>query len=466
MLPNRHVEEQRGNNPLTAEKLKKQICAAIEARREEIIDLGERLFRCPELGYREHRTAAVIEEQFRNLGLAWRRGVAITGLKAVMHGRESRVRAGVIGEMDAIRCYGHPAADPHTGAAHACGHHAGLAAMVGVAMGLLDSGAMEHLDGDVVLMALPAEEFVDMEFRQKLQQEGKIRFLGGKQEWIARGEFDDVDLCMMVHLESDLPERIAKVGGSSNGFLGKSIRYLGREAHAGASPHEGINALNAALLGIIGIHLQRETFREADTIRIHPIITRGGDLVNIVPADVRLETYVRGRTMEAIASANQKVNRALQAGALAIGCRVEIQDFPGYLPLRSDERLSSLFARNSASLIGEENVLPGDHMTGSTDMGDVSQLMPSIHPSIGGTRGRCHTSDFSVVDAEMAYVIPAKAMAMSLIDLLANGAREGLAIKNHHRPSLGREGYLRVWQDILGEDLAVPVAKDNDPGEG
>lgn len=445
---------------MTPEDLKQRVCAAIDARSEEIVALGERLFRCPELGYQEHRTAALIEEQFRRLGLTWRRGVAITGLKAVLRGQESRLRAGVIGELDAVRCYGHPAADPRTGAAHACGHHAGLAAMVGVAVGLLDSGAMEHLHGDVVLMAIPAEEFVEMEYREKLQQEGKIRFLGGKQEWIARGEFDDVDLCMMVHLESNMPERRAKVGGSSNGFLGKTIRYLGREAHAGASPQEGINALNAALLGIMGVHLQRETFREADTIRIHPIITRGGDLVNIVPADVRLETYVRGRTMEAVALANRKVNRALQAGALAIGARVEIRDFPGYLPLCNHERLSSLFARNSAVLLGEENVFPGDHMTGSTDMGDVSQLMPSIHPSLGGTRGRCHTSDFTVVDPEMAYVIPAKVMAMTLVDLLAQGAREGLAIKNHYRPALSRGGYLGIWQDILGEDFTGPFAKD------
>src|SRR4030065_2897658 len=126
------------------------------------------------------------------------------------------------------------------------------------------------------------------------------------------------------------PAKKVLIGAPHNAVLAKFIRYQGKESHAGGAPHFGINALNAAMLGMIGIHAQRETFRDEDCIRVHPIITRGGDLVNVVPADVRIETFVRGRRGEAVQDANKKVNRALQAGAMAIGAEGEITDLPGY----------------------------------------------------------------------------------------------------------------------------------------
>ncbi len=110
---------------------------------------------------------------------------------------------------------------------------------------------------------------------------------------MAQGFFDNVDMAMMIHMAALGPDKKVIVGGTSNGFIGKLIKYKGKESHAGAAPHIGINALNAALLGLMGIHLQRETFKDEDHIRVHPIITKGGDLVNVIPADVRMETYVR-----------------------------------------------------------------------------------------------------------------------------------------------------------------------------
>ena len=130
----------------------------------------------------------------------------------------------------------------------------------------------------------------------------------------------------MIHTHSDQTMKKAGVAESSNGFVSKLIRFVGRAAHSGGSPHLGINALNAAQIAINAMHAQRETFRDGDAIRVHPIITKGGDIVNVVPAEVTMETYVRGRTKEAILDANVKVDRALRAGALAVGansCIVE-----------------------------------------------------------------------------------------------------------------------------------------------
>lgn len=428
--------------------LKQQVLDAIDRRRDEIIELGEKIRVNPELGYKEHQTAALVEETYRRLGLDYRAGLAITGSKAVMAGQSHQVKLAVMGELDAVVCPEHPNAHPETGAAHSCGHNAQVAAMLGVAMGLLDSGAMQYLDGDVVLMAVPAEEPVEIEWRQRLREQGKIQFLGGKQELIALGEMDDIDLTVMFHSSSTAPNRKAAVGGTANGFVAKFIKYKGKEAHAGGAPHLGVNALNAAMLGLAAIHANRETFKDDDTIRIHPIITKGGDLVNIIPADVRMETYVRGKTMPAILDASAKVNRALIAGAMAVGAEVEIIEIPGFLPRINNPRMTELFRANVSQLVGAENVATNVHGTGSSDIGDVMHIMPAIHPYVGGAVGSGHTKDYQVADPDLFYIVPAKAMAMTVIDLLADGATEALAVKRDYPALLTKDEYLKQWQEF------------------
>lgn len=437
---------------MTKAELKKRVCEAIDKRAEEIIAVGDFMFNNPELGYKEHKAADLVEEKFKALGLDYRKGLALTGLKARLPGRQSKLSVAVMGEMDAVVCHDHPNADPNTGAAHSCGHNAQTAMMLGAAFGLVDSGVMNELDGDVVFFALPAEEFVELDYRQKLRREGKIKFLGGKQELIALGEFDDIDVAMMCHSASETPERVMLIpepGVGSNGFIGKAIKYVGKEAHAGGAPHQGVNALNAAMLGLMGIHANRETFKDADAIRVHPIITKGGDLVNIVPADVTIETYVRGRSIDAIMDASQKVNRALEAGAMAVGAEVIIDEIPGYLPLFNDEKMTKLFAENCAELLGDEGVKVGKPMGGSTDMGDITHIMPGIHPQVGGVAGRAHARDYMIVDPDMAYVVPAKAMAMTVIDLLFDDAALGRQIKEEFKPIMTKEEYLAMWDELI-----------------
>ena len=437
---------------MTKDELKTKVCAAIDKRSQEIIDLGDYLFKNPELGYKERKAASAVEEKFKALGLNFRSGLAITGLKARMHGRKSGVTVGVLGELDAVVCHDHPHADEDTGAAHSCGHNAQVAMMVGVAMGLTDAGAMQHLDGDVVVMAVPAEEYVELDYRQRMRKDGKIKFLGGKQELLHLGEFDDIDMAMMCHSESETPARVVRVPGpgtGSNGFIGKTIRYIGKEAHAGGMPDQGVNALNAAMLGLMGIHANRETFKDQDSIRVHPIITKGGDLVNIVPADVRMETYVRGKNIEAIMDASIKVNRALTAGAMAMGAEVVIEEIPGYLPLLNDHNMATIFSDNAVKLLGNEGVEEGRFMSGSTDMGDITHIMPGLHPAVGGIVGRAHARDYAMVDSDMAYVVPAKIMAMTVIDLLWDGAAQAKRIRSEFKPTLTKESYFAMWEKIL-----------------
>jgi len=431
--------------------IKKSVCDEIEKRKDEIIGIGNDIFMHPELGYKEYRTSELVGKIFSEMGLHVTDGLAITGKKARMRGRNSMLNVCIMGELDSVLCPGHPHADPKTGAAHSCGHNGQIASMLGAGMGLFYAGAMEYLDGDVTLMAVPAEEYVEIEFRRQLIADGKIKFLGGKQEMIAIGAMDDIDISMLTHLGAFEDEKILAVyGGTNNGFIGKFVRYIGKEAHAGGAPEKGINALKAATLGLLGIDMQRETFMEKDTIRIHPIITKGGDLVNIVPADVRVETYIRGANVPAIMEAAVKVDRSLQAGALALGAQVDIDTLPGYLPFRPDNELDDVHGQNLVELLGQEHVKKTDqHSTGSTDMGDIAAIMPSIQPSSGGVRGLFHTKDFEIVDPYTAYVVPAKAMAMTAIDLLYDGATKGLDIKRGFEPEFTRESYLKMWEELL-----------------
>jgi metal-dependent amidase/aminoacylase/carboxypeptidase family protein len=308
---------------------------------------------------------------------------------------------------------------------------------------------LAELAGRVALFAVPAEEYVQLERRLALRAEGAIEFLGGKAELLRLGAFDDVDLAMMTHTTSVPEERSFAVGGTNNGVVAKLVRYRGRAAHAGRAPHAGINALNAAHVALAALHAQRETYRDEDHVRVHPIITRGGEVVNVVPADVRLELFVRGATLEAIRDANGKVDRALRAGALAIGAGLEVTTLPGYLPLRNDPLLLELFRRNAERLVGPAEVTTAGHRGSSTDMGDLSQVLPVIHPYAGGASGEGHGADYRIADPERAIVNPAKAMALTVVDLLADGAAEARRVLAAARPPLTRAGYLQFVRQLF-----------------
>jgi amidohydrolase len=402
----------------------------------------------PELGYREIKTAAMVREVLKGLNLPVREGLAVTGVEGSLSGRQAGPTVVVMGELDSVMGRESPLADPVTGAAHLCGHHIQVASMLGAAMGLVGAGVGPYLSGQVKFLGCPAEEYLEIEYRLGLMAEGKISFLGGKQELIKLGYFDGVDAAMMVHAFADTAEPGFLMNATGNGFMAKFIRYEGKPSHAGAAPHRGINALNAACIGIMAVHAQRETFQDDDAIRVHPIITKGGDVVNVVPSDVRLETYVRGKNLEAILDASAKVDRAFKAGGDAVGAATQITNIPGYLPIFQDRNLTELATRNGRVLLGDKGALEAGFMGGSFDVGDLSHLIPVIHPFVTGTQGHLHTAEFHVTDYEAAVVLPAKLMAMCVIDLLADGGEEAKRVKKEFQPRLNKVQYLELMQRL------------------
>ena len=408
--------------------MEKKVIEAIDRRAEDICAWGEKLFRMPELGYKEFETGRVIREEFEKLGLGCDGKHAVTGVQGTLKGNGD-YHVAVLGELDAVVCKAHPAADSETGAAHACGHHAQMAAMLGVAAGLIDSGVMEQLAGSVIFMATPAEEYIDLDYRRGLQQEGKIQYFGGKQQLIQEGVFQNIDAAMMVHAQPNTPQASVYVHGSSLGFVEKQITFRGRAAHA-SEPHKGVNALNAAVLAILGMHANRERFREEDKIRVHPIITKGGDVVNSVPDEVCMDSYVRGASMEAILRAGEDTDRAIMGAAQMVGAEAEIQTIQGYAPLKQNYALGEIFREVSELFIAKENIHTGIDMVGSTDIGDLSHILPCIQPTVGGFEGELHSKEFKVTDPYIAYVLPAKIMALTVVRLLANGGQGIQAVKS------------------------------------
>lgn len=429
------------------EEIKKKIIEVINDNRSKIIEIIEEIYKNPELGYKEEKTTGIIAKAFSNLEINFKEHENLTGINALLKMGNPGPTIAVLGELDAVICSEHPDSDPETKAVHACGHNIQLGVMYGIALAFKKAGLESELAGNLNFITTPAEEFIELEFRDKLRESGKINYFGGKQELIKRGSFDDIDISIMMH-SLDLGQKKALIAPKGNGFVGKKIQFIGQESHAGSAPEKGINALNAAVLAMNNINAQRETFAEKDRVRVHPIITKGGDIVNIVPADVRMESYVRARNIEAIKSANKKVDRSLKAAAMAVGADVKITDIPGYLPLLNNEGLDLILKSNLLNLVEQEDITVGGDFTGSFDFGDVSHLMPALHPFFGGVSGDLHTRDFKTKVDEDAYILPIKALAMTIVDLLYNNAAEAKKVINDFQPLLKKEEYLSLMDEF------------------
>jgi amidohydrolase len=336
----------------------------------------------------------------------------------------------------------HPEADPVTGAAHACGHHLQLGHLIGVARALAAVGPIDGAAGRVAFIATPAEEYVDMGWRCERIAAGDLRHAGGKQELVATGAFDDVDMAIMVHASTRAEDRRLAVRHGNNGFLAKEVEFIGRSAHAAAAPHLGINALTAARLGLQAIDAVRDTFVDDQHVRVHGVVADGGAAPNVVPDHARLELLVRAASLDAIVDASAKVDRALRSGAMAVGAEVRIGTRPGYLPVRSNADLEDLFRANARRLVGDDGWADRGPLAGSTDIGDLSHLMPVLHAYHGGCSGANHSGSFGVADWDAALVAPMKALLGMLVDLLVDDAAAARRIIAADRAPLTKAEYL------------------------
>ena len=431
------------------DKIEQKICDIIDAHRDELIAFGEDLWTHAELGFQEFRTAEKFAEKMKGLGLRTQEGLAVTGVKSYLKDDAHGPTVCLMGEFDGIPIPTHAYANPETGAAHCCGHHAQATGVVGAAIALSDPEIAASLAGNVVFFGVPAEEYVEVTKRNEMRNQGLIRYGCGKCELIRIGAMDDLDIVVGHHASTTKKYLVAN--RSCNGFVTKMVQFHGRAAHAAGEPQRGIDAMSAANIAMHAVDVQRESFRDEDTIRVHSCISKGGDAANIIADDVRLEYSIRGKTIPAYMDAAKKVDRSLRAGAVATGCGLTITNLPGNLPIIPvkdasviEEALSHVCGDTPITCTG-----PEFHSTSSGDYGDVSCLMPLLQFNTGGFRGALHTPDVELDDIDDAYVIPAKVFALTAYKLLKNGGDRAKAIIESFEALLTKEQYIDLMESML-----------------
>ncbi len=370
---------------------KDQICAAVDARADLLIEISHAIHAAPELAFEERRAHDLLAAAIEADGVVVERSAygLSTGFAARMGERGPTVA--VICEYDAL-----------PGIGHACGHN--VIAAAGLGAGLAAATVAEELGGTVVILGTPAEEGG-----------------GGKILMAEQGALDGVDVAMMVH-----PAAADLRGMETLAIHQLRVDYTGVAAHAAAFPHEGRNALDAAVLGYNNIAALRQHIRPEE--RIHGVFLDAGDKPNIVPARASAHWYIRAATLGGLAELETRVLACLQAGADAAGCSMTYQwlELP-YADMVDNPPLLDLYADNAARL-GRTVVDPRDsavRVTGSTDMGNVSHLVPSMHPMIAVTTEPIgiHTPEFErcagAPGGDAAVLDGAKAMAMTIADIWA-----------------------------------------------
>jgi amidohydrolase len=374
------------------EAAKVRVQEEVDRRADLLLEVSHRIHGHPEL---------VFEERFAADLLASALGTE-AGIYGLDTAFEARTGSGdgptvaVICEYDAL-----------PGIGHGCGHN--VIAAAGLGAGLAAATLADEAGGRLVVLGTPAEEGG-----------------GGKVLMGERGAFDGIDAALMVHPGgADLtePDVIA--------IATWRVGYFGRGAHAAAAPHHGRNALDAMVLGYNAVAALRQHIAATD--RIHGVFLEAGEKPNIVPDHTVAEWYVRSATIETLQPLKDRVLACLEAGAAAAGCRIEVQPTcPEYTDLRTNAPLVDLYRANSAAL-GRPVADPSasNRAVVSTDMGNVSYLVPSIHPMIAVSPPdvALHTAEFArwaaSEEGDKAVIDGAKAMAMTVLDLwLAPGLAE------------------------------------------
>jgi len=409
------------------QKLLAAVTAAVDAQRQNIFDAMDYIWKHPETGYKEWETHRYMADAFTAMGYEIVPAGDVPGFYADLDTGRPGPFVLVMGELDSLICVNHPERNPETNAVHACGHHAQCASLLGAAAALRQPEILSQLSGKIRLMAVPAEELLELTYREELRRKGTIRYMGGKVEFLYRGYMDGVDVAVMIHTGGGVNH--LGVSPGQNGCIAKTVIFQGKASHAGGNPAGGINALYAATLAMNAANALRETFKDNDHIRYHPIIVEGGTAVNAIPDRVVMESYVRGATFEAMQQASEKINRAVAGAAVSMGANAVLCDRPGYMPVQNDPNVYNLAKQVMTELVGEENVGVGGWGTGCTDMGDISCVIPAIHPHSSGAAGAAHGCDYRIADPESAGVLSAKYLAAMTCALMENGGAEGLKIR-------------------------------------
>ena len=370
------------------ENLKLKAKDGVELQRQQLIQLSLNIHDNPELGFEEEKASAWLTGYLEDNEFHVERGIAgvATAFRAT-YGQGSP-RIALLAEYDAL---------PKIG--HGCGHNIIAASAVGAAVG--SKPIIDRLGGNIVVLGTPGEEV-----------------FGGKLDMVQAGVFKEIDVAMIVH-----PGVRNVVTMQALACTGVEAEFFGQPAHASAEPHKGVNALEAMILAFTSINSLRQHIKEE--ARIHGIITDGGEAPNIVPAHSAAEFYVRAPDNEYLDELKSKVSNCFIGASTASGARLEYHwDDIAFDSMKNNETLAELFKQNLESLGRHVEAFNPEFGLGSTDMGNVSQVVPSIHPTIAIASPEVlgHTPEFAAAAASEAghegLMDAANALAMTVADIL------------------------------------------------
>jgi len=376
---------------LEIEKLKLKVKDSVELQRQQLIQLSLNIHDNPELGFEEEKASAWLTSYLEDGGFHVERGIAglATAFRAT-YGRGSP-RIALLAEYDAL---------PKIG--HGCGHNIIAASALGAAVA--SKSIIDQLGGSVVVLGTPGEEV-----------------FGGKIDMVKAGAFKEIDVAIIVHPDVRNMVTIQALSCSS-----LEVEFFGRPAHAAAQPYKGINALEAMILAFNSVNSLRQHIRSE--ARIHGIITDGGEAPNIVPAHSAAVFLIRAPDDDYLAELKDKVLNCFTGASVASGARLEYRwRDRTYAPMKNNATLAGLFKQNLESLGRHVEAFDPRFGFGSTDMGNVSQVVPSIHPTIAIASPEVfiHTKEFASAAASEAghkgLVDAAKAIAMTVAGIFQPG---------------------------------------------
>lgn len=406
---------------------KAQVRRAIEDRKTELLDLSHDIHTHPELNYQEHYSADRAATMLEGNGFEIERGVGSLDTAFVARTGTGELNIGICAEYDAL-----------PGVGHACGHNIIAAAAVGAALGL--APLADELDITVTVLGTPAEEGG-----------------GGKVLMLQHGSFDGLNAAVMVHAAAIERDAMATL---ATGQL--YVEFHGRAAHAAAAPERGISASAAMTLAQNGIALLREHLLDSD--RVHGIVTNGGGAPNVVPPFTRGEWFVRGTTIARQKAVEARVIDVFRGAALMTGCSMKVgKTAPSFSDLRSDDRLTALWRANARELGRESLPIQPSDGRASTDMGNVSYAVPSIHPLIAleSDGANIHEPAFERFAAQAtgdkAVIDGATALAMTIVDMATDTSqRSALLEKRYAVADVDPEAdYLDAhWDEVIEFDPA------------
>lgn len=372
---------------------------------DAIKEIADQIYANPELGYKETKTKETIINYLKqvnpNIELT---DFSTTGFRTTLGNDKKPLHIAFIAELDAVYAPSHFRADSENGAAHNCGHYTQVAIALALYQQLFESKEFEQFDYNLSFIFVPAEEYLDLPYREQLRETGTIEHYGGKPEAMRLGVFDDIDLAICVHaIGGEFDKRTIEINCDLAGFLYKKYHFKGKATHAGFDPFSSVNAYNISTLFNTAVGLSRQQLDEKEQVRINPIVMDSDMSTNVIPNHITVGTDLRTQSVDYMKEVAERLDAAAIGSSHALMGEVAIDTQMGYLPFKQNHYLSTFVAAAFEKNSTIEEMMNNNAISAAGDIGDLSYMMPCIQIGYSGFTGTIHGDDFIDVDPTFIY---------------------------------------------------------------